>query len=233
MRNEILIILAILSFSLSHAQVGIGTDTPDGSSALDVTSNSQGVLIPRLTEAQRDLIANPAEGLMIYQTDNDFGFYFFDGVNWVTLASGSAWGLEGNSGTDASVNFIGTTTNEDLVFRTDGVEAARVITDGSVAIGTTVTNSLVQVGEEPNPPALESGTILLYENFNDGVLDPAFTTNNNWVFTSSFANSAPFGITTNVGDDVNSGTAAGFTVPTLPSRLRINNFVACWKYFSF
>jgi len=53
------------------AQVGIGTITPDASSALDISSTTKGVLIPRLTNAQRDAISNPANGLMIFNTDTD------------------------------------------------------------------------------------------------------------------------------------------------------------------
>lgn len=47
-----------------------------------------------------------------------------------------AWGLEGNAGTTAGTNFIGTTDNVDLVFKTDGVEAMRIKNDGKVGIGT-------------------------------------------------------------------------------------------------
>jgi len=56
----------------AFTQVGVNTDnsTPDPSAMLDVKSTNKGILIPRLTLAQRNAIANPAGGLMIYQTDN-------------------------------------------------------------------------------------------------------------------------------------------------------------------
>tara|TARA_B100000809_G_scaffold264793_1_gene321629 strand:- start:6542 stop:7822 length:1281 start_codon:yes stop_codon:yes gene_type:complete len=64
----------ILLFSnIIYSQVGIGTTTPDTSSALDISSSSQGFLMPRLTTTQRDLIASPAEGLMIYNTTSNDG----------------------------------------------------------------------------------------------------------------------------------------------------------------
>ena len=65
----------------AHAQnnVGINTNTPDASAALDISSTTQGVLVPRMTKAQRDIIATPATGLLVYQTDNTPGFYFFNG----------------------------------------------------------------------------------------------------------------------------------------------------------
>ena len=59
-----------------HAQVAISTDgsSPDNSAMLDVKSTGKGFLLPRMTQAQRDAIPNPAEGLMIYQTNNSPGF---------------------------------------------------------------------------------------------------------------------------------------------------------------
>ena len=56
-------------FSTSYAQIGIGTTVPNSSSILDVSSNSKGFLMPRMTEAERDNISNPAVGLMVYCTD--------------------------------------------------------------------------------------------------------------------------------------------------------------------
>jgi hypothetical protein len=55
---------------LSYSQnVGIGTITPDTSAQLDVKSTSKGFLPPRLSIAQRNQIANPATGLMIWCAD--------------------------------------------------------------------------------------------------------------------------------------------------------------------
>lgn len=51
------------------AQVGIMTDSPDETTILEVYSENKGVLIPRLTENQKEAIIRPAEGLMIYNVD--------------------------------------------------------------------------------------------------------------------------------------------------------------------
>jgi uncharacterized protein (TIGR02145 family) len=53
------------------AQVSISTDGSEAHSSamLDVKSTSRGFLPPRMTKAQRDLIADPADGLIIYCTD--------------------------------------------------------------------------------------------------------------------------------------------------------------------
>ncbi|MEZ4874816.1 MAG: hypothetical protein R2793_05045 [Flavobacteriaceae bacterium] len=84
------IFLSLLLFFCSQikAQVGINTTTPDPSSELDITSTDGGILIPRLTQAERDAIASPATGLMIYQTNNTPGFYYFDSSSWVIIGGG-------------------------------------------------------------------------------------------------------------------------------------------------
>lgn len=51
--------------------IGVGTSTPDPSSVADFTSGSRGLLIPRLTEEQRDSISSPANGLMIFNLNTN------------------------------------------------------------------------------------------------------------------------------------------------------------------
>jgi len=82
--------------------VGVGTTTPDASAMLDVSSTTQGLLLPRLTAAQRTAIARPATGLLLYQTDAPAGFYFYDGSAWTALSSGSP-GPAGMPGRNALV----------------------------------------------------------------------------------------------------------------------------------
>ncbi|CVK16231.1 hypothetical protein Ga0061079_105191 [Apibacter mensalis] len=74
------IIYLLLINCVINAQVGIGTETPDSNTMLDVVSpnNNKGILIPRLTEAQRDEIdkANAKDGLLIYNTtENCFNYW--------------------------------------------------------------------------------------------------------------------------------------------------------------
>ena len=81
----ILILLLFIQFSICNAQnVGIGTKTPDASAALEIQDTSRGILIPRMTMEQRNAIQNPAEGLMVYQTDSTKGFWYWDGSIWST-----------------------------------------------------------------------------------------------------------------------------------------------------
>jgi len=84
--KKVTLLLFMLSFTwFSFAQVGLNTITPDASSALDIESTTGGILIPRLTEFQRDAITLPATGLMIYQTDKNPGFYFYNGTAWTKI----------------------------------------------------------------------------------------------------------------------------------------------------
>ncbi len=69
MKHTLFIITALFFLQL-NAQVGIGTTSPDPSSILDINSTTKGVLMPRLTSLERNAIVSPANGLIIYNTDN-------------------------------------------------------------------------------------------------------------------------------------------------------------------
>ena len=100
---------------------GIGTLSPNLSSALDIVSTSKGVLIPRMTKAQRNAIASPTTGLLIYQTNSAPGFYYYRGTQWVSISYNSTgWNLTGNADTDTSLNFVGTTDGKPLRFKVNG-----------------------------------------------------------------------------------------------------------------
>ncbi len=76
------------------AQVGIGTFTPDASAMLDITATDKGFLLPRLTEAERNTLPDPAHSLLIYNTTQ----------SKIQINNGSpsapAWGnLDGSEGT--------------------------------------------------------------------------------------------------------------------------------------
>ena len=88
-------------------QVGIGTSSPNNSAVLDIQSNSKGVLLPRLLEAQRNAISSPATGLLVFQSDGVSGFYFYNGT---------AWQLVGGSGSSSSGGSDGNT----LIYTTSG-----------------------------------------------------------------------------------------------------------------
>ena len=88
----IMVLLTILNLNLNlNAQVAVNTsgNAADASAILDVSSTDKGILIPRMTLAKRDLIDSPVPGLMIYQTNNTPGFYFYNGTAWVVVGDGA------------------------------------------------------------------------------------------------------------------------------------------------
>lgn len=90
-RNLQLLFFFFLTF-LGHAQIGIGTVTPNVSSVLDITSTTKGLLAPRMTTAERIAIATPAESLLVYDTTvKAFYYYNLTTMSWVKIANeGSA-----------------------------------------------------------------------------------------------------------------------------------------------
>ncbi|MCW3110028.1 MAG: hypothetical protein JWQ09_4534, partial [Segetibacter sp.] len=66
--------------------VGVGTLAPAATAILDIASTTKGVLLPRMTTAQRNAIVSPATGLLIYQTDGTPGFYYYR-AGWQLLST--------------------------------------------------------------------------------------------------------------------------------------------------
>lgn len=85
----------------SNAQTGIGTTTPNAAAKLEIASTDKGLLIPRMTKAQRESItlAAAANGLLVYQTDDVVGFYVNNSTtttpSWTRL--NSDWIRSGNN----------------------------------------------------------------------------------------------------------------------------------------
>lgn len=136
MKNIYFFILS-LGFSIGfHAQVGIGTTLPNASSMLDVTSTTAGVLIPRMTTAQRTAIAAPANGLLVYDTTTS-SFWHYNSTVWREILNNfSGWTTAGNV-TNAT-NFIGTTNAQPFRLFSNNIERLRINpTDGEIVAGAT------------------------------------------------------------------------------------------------
>lgn len=86
-RISLFLILVSGAFTM-NAQVGIGTTDPDPSSILDIKSESAGLLVPRMTTAERTAIVSPANSLLVYDKDaNAFFFYDTSSSSWIKLNS--------------------------------------------------------------------------------------------------------------------------------------------------
>ena len=90
MKQFFTLLAAVLLTATTYAQIGINNENPDASAALDITSTTGGLLVPRMTETQRDAIFPAATGLMIYQIDGTAGFYYYNGSSWATLGAATS-----------------------------------------------------------------------------------------------------------------------------------------------
>ena len=117
----ILFFLIVNTFNLS-AQTGIGTTTPNASARLEVAATDKGFLLPRMTAAQRTAIANPANGLLVYQTDVEAGFYVNTGIPATPV-----W---------TRVNMDWVRTGNDLSYTLGNVSTTGNLTGGNVSSST-------------------------------------------------------------------------------------------------
>ncbi len=100
----------------SQSQVAVNMDgsLPDASAMLDVQATGLGMLAPRMTEAERPL--TPALSLLIYQTDNNPGYYYFDGTDWNKIGTSHSDYWEPNGSNIFYDNgMVGMGTNDPMV----------------------------------------------------------------------------------------------------------------------
>ena len=115
------------------AQTGIGTTMPDPSAKLDVASTDKGLLIPRMTLNQRTAISNPANGLLIYQTNGVTGFYVNTGSSgspsWMRV--NTDWSKSGNdiSFSGGNVSITGNQTVSGNVTANNFIGSGSQLTD--------------------------------------------------------------------------------------------------------
>lgn len=128
---KIIFILSII-FNVGFSNVvygqgmGINNVNPHASAILDLTATNKGLLVPRMTTAQRIAIVAPATGLLVFDTSLN-NFYFYNSTVWQQLGGGlSGWDITGNAGTDPLTNFLGTTDNQPLVFKINNQQAGYI-----------------------------------------------------------------------------------------------------------
>lgn len=170
------------------------------SAALDITSTSKGLLIPRMTAAQRSAIAAPAEGLLVYQTDGSAGIYFYKS-GWTELAGGSSsWSLTGNDIYNSNSGNVGIGTitpaasaQLDVSSTTKGFLPPRMTITQRNAIPAPVAGLMVWCTD-----CGTSGGLYVYNG-------------TSWILGSVSA-TAPIVITSRVGDKSDAQTLCGGTV---------------------
>ncbi len=191
----IMLLCTHLAFS---QQLRLGKDpyNVEKSAVLELYSDNQGLLLPRIADTSLINVLNPPDGMIIYfipekkllirangywqtlaindsvvtslngntgavtmDTGYISNFYqkvrglfsggsginydFNTGVISSSINTGNFWNISGNPGTNSSTNFIGTTDNQDLVFKTNNTETARIVAStGDIKIGSTTTGTL-------------------------------------------------------------------------------------------
>jgi hypothetical protein len=120
----ILFISAFITLQI-NAQTGIGTNTPDASAKLDISSTNKGFLPPRLTltsSTDNTTIPNPAIGLLVYNTGNNAGlvagYYYWNGSSWATIATATGSGVSASyaRGSRTASQTTGLSTNGLVAF---------------------------------------------------------------------------------------------------------------------
>lgn len=132
----------------TKAQVAIGANTLEPHTILQLNSTTQGLLLPRLTEAQRNAIPAPADALIIYQTNNTPGLYWYHANGgWRRLEKGLApvWLMQGNALSGGQ--FIGTTTAEEVRLICGNNLQARLLTSGNILMGSGVNNNSIALAK--------------------------------------------------------------------------------------
>ena len=183
MKKLIIGLLVIAQYQVLSAQnVGIGTTTPNASALLDVTSTTKGVLLPRMTTAQRIAITGSV-GLAVYDTDFK-EFYYHNGITWKKILNNEFW----NSSSTRSWIF---NINDSIGLGTSTPDAKLEV------IGNVKTSARIDAGGVVESGGLSSlGT--LYVN-STSLLQGAVTGNSSATFNSA--------ITSNTSMVVNDPTA--------------------------
>lgn len=164
LRKAALFSLVILGTGIAaQAQLKVG-DNPTSiqkSSILELESSRQGLLLPRLADTVAINLLTPPDGMIIY-LNSDKSLRLRSNGSWKKIAdlseASSNWSLTGNTGTNPSVNFIGTLDGQPLVVRTNNAERLRVDAAGNVGIGTNNPTAKLNVDGTVKLQNLAAGT---------------------------------------------------------------------------
>ncbi|MFH1120712.1 MAG: hypothetical protein V1775_12895 [Bacteroidota bacterium] len=157
MRHIFLFFVLLVVFNV-HAQVAVNTDgtSPDPSAMLDVKSTNRGMLVPRMTTAQRTAIATPAAGLLVFDSTTQ-SFWFYSAGSWVELTDQGSlqWTPNGSNISYSAGNVgIGDATPVATLTVGDGDKFQVVGSDGDVLFTDDNASIRFPATEIPNSPMI-------------------------------------------------------------------------------
>jgi hypothetical protein len=129
----------------SQVLISSGAGIPDNSAMLEIQSDTKGLLIPRMTSAQRTLISAPAEGLLVYDTDRHSFFLRGEG-KWIDLSSSSEIWTQNSTGVYLSNSTLNLGVGTDPI----GTKKVVIRADASKA----VTDPIFEVQDNSGKPIL-------------------------------------------------------------------------------
>ena len=111
MKNIFFLSVLFISNSLMSQSVGIGTETPNSSSVLDLGPSAKPLVLPRLTFSQMNAVTSPAQGMLIYNTTEHqlYGYMRYrtsiaqSNNRWQPVSTGPrmlAWGVVDSFGVE-------------------------------------------------------------------------------------------------------------------------------------
>ncbi|MEO6304833.1 MAG: hypothetical protein ABIP51_16855 [Bacteroidia bacterium] len=137
MKNKIILLFTLASTFALAQNVAINATgaAPVASAMLDISSTTTGLLMPRMTTAQRTAIGTPATGLEVYDTTTGT-FWYFNGVVWVEITNSlTGWLTTGNTLTAAGI--FGSISTHDVRHFSNNTERMRLISSGEFVINNT------------------------------------------------------------------------------------------------
>ena len=128
MKHYILLFALLCATSLTQAQIGIGTASPNAASQLEVSSTSKGFLPPRMTAAQRNAISTPVAGLMVWCSNcgSNGEIQIYNGTDWVNFIGGTRQPAGGSAKLGADIDGEGANdqSGRSVAISSDGTTVA-------------------------------------------------------------------------------------------------------------
>lgn len=143
-------LLSVAALNVNAQNIAINTTgvAANASALLDISATNKGILIPQVALTATNAagpITSPATGLLVYNTATAGvfptnvtpGYYYWSSAQWERFGTNPqpAWYTAGNAGTTPTNNFLGTTDNQPMVFRSNNVERGRLTPVGELIIG--------------------------------------------------------------------------------------------------